>query len=188
MAAMRLLRHLAPLLLLAGCASEGPERVVERRVSDAPAPRGAALLRAAMLDGHTRVRAAVGLPPLTWDEALVASAARYAGQLATSGQFRHAEQPLGGPTREGENLWTGTRDAYRYDEMLGHWAAERDRFSNVAVPGSSTTGTFGDVGHYSQMVWRGSTRIGCAIASSRRADYLVCRYAPTGNVFGERAY
>jgi hypothetical protein len=34
------------------------------------------------------------------------------------------------------------------------------------------------------MIWRGSTRVGCALRSSRNNDYLVCRYSPAGNVMG----
>lgn len=184
---MRLLRHLAPLLLLAGCAAEGPERVVERRVSDAPADRGAGLLLAAMLERHAREREAVGVPPLAWDETLAAHARAYAEEMARTRRFAHAQQPQG-PGREGENLWTGTRGAYSYAEMIGHWAAERRDFVNGVTPAFSRTGKWEDVAHYTQMVWRGSTRVGCALASNARDDYLVCRYAPAGNVVGQRAF
>jgi uncharacterized protein YkwD len=180
--------HHCALLLLAACAPQaGPERVVEPRTSAAPAPRGAALLRRAMQAGHDEARRAVGVPPLAWDAALEASARGYAEELARTARFAHAEQPQG-PAREGENLWTGTRDAYRYDEMIGHWIAERRLLTGAPVPGSSSTGRFGDVAHYTQIVWRGSTRFGCAIASNARDDYLVCRYGAAGNVVGQRPY
>jgi hypothetical protein len=191
MAAMLLRRHLAALaLLLAGCApgSESrPERVVEERVSEAPAPRGAALLRAAMLAAHNRARAEVGVAPLVWDERLLTSARAYAEEMARTRRFAHAAQPIGGPTREGENLWTGTRDAYRYREMIGHWVAEKRDFVNGVTPAFSRTGKWEDVAHYTQIVWRGSSRVGCATASNARDDYLVCRYSPAGNVVGQRA-
>lgn len=190
MAAMRPVRHLPALLalvaLVAGC-TPGPERVVERRTSDAPAPRDAARLQAAMLGGHNAARAAVGVAPIAWDPALVATAQGYADELARTRRFEHAPQPIG-MNREGENLWTGTRDAYRYDEMIGHWVAERSDFVNGITPAFSRTGRWEDVAHYSQIVWRGSTRVGCALASNATDDYLVCRYAPPGNVVGERAY
>ena len=51
------------------------------------------------------------------------------------------------------------------------------RFSDV-----STTGNWADVGHYTQMIWPGTQRIGCAIAKAARSDVLVCRYWPAGNV------
>lgn len=201
MAAMRALRHLLsfPVLaiLLVACGplvpsqtsrvEPAPARVVEEQISDAPAPRGEGMLRQAMLEGHRKGRAAVGLPPLVWDEGLAASALAYARELARTGRFEHAEQPQG-PTRQGENLWMGTRGAYRYDEMMGHWLAERRNFVNLPVPQSSRTDQFGDVGHYTQIVWSRSTAVGCAMASNSRDDFLVCRYSPTGNVFGERAF
>ena len=185
---MTIKRHLALLLTIAIAAcAPGPERVVERRVTETTAPRGAALLRTAMLTGHTDARAAVGLPPLTWDDGLAADALAYAQVLARTGKFEHSVQPMG-PGHEGENLFTGTRGAYRYPEMIGYWVAEQKNFTNVAVPASSRTGKFGDVGHYSQIVWRGTQRVGCALASNATDDYLVCRYSPTGNVFGYKAY
>ena len=93
-----------------------------------------------------------------------------------------------GMSREGENLWTGTRYAYAYTEMMGHWVAEKRDFINQPTPGFSRTGKFEDVAHYTQIVWRGSTQVGCAMSSNKTDDYLVCRYSPPGNVFGERAY
>jgi uncharacterized protein YkwD len=182
---MLLRRHLAALaLLLAGCA-QAPERVVEKDLAEAPPPRDPSQLRAAMMAGHDRARANAGVPPLAWDEALVASARAYAGEMARTGRFAHADQPHG-PAREGENLWTGTRSAYRYDEMIGHWIAEKRDFVNGATPAFSRTGKWQDVSHYTQIVWRKTTRVGCAIASNERDDYLVCRYSPAGNVVGER--
>jgi len=183
----------AALLLLAACSAgpepvaSQPERVVEPRISAAPAPRGAALLEGAMLAGHNDARAALGLPPLRWNPALAADARLYADELARTGRFEHSAQPRGSPP-QGENLWTGTRGAYSYSEMVGHWVAERRFYRPLPVPDSSASGRFGDVGHYSQIVWRAAQEVGCAEARNRRDDYVVCRYLPAGNVLGETAY
>jgi hypothetical protein len=187
----------AALLLLAACSAgpepadsrpeSQPERVVERRTNVAPAPRGAALLQAAMLAGHNDARAALGLPPLRWNAALAADAGRYAEVLARTDRFEHSPQPRGDPP-QGENLWTGTSRAYSYAEMIGHWVAERRFYRPLPVPESSASGRFGDVGHYSQIVWRGTQEVGCAEARGRRDDFLVCRYLPAGNIVGDRAY
>ena len=184
---MRRRYFLALMLAMAGCTAqpETPTRVVEPRLSQAPA-RGAGLLRQAMLRGHNDARAAVGTPPLAWSDALAADALGYAREMARTGRFAHADQPQGAG-REGENLWTGTRGAYRYDEMVGAWADERRDFVNERTPDFSRTGRWEDVAHYSQMIWRGSTVVGCALASNARDDYLVCRYVPPGNVVGEVA-
>lgn len=179
---------LLPLLLLAACSpgQKTPERVIEPRRFDTPAPRGEARLRETMLSLHNEARAAVRMPPLTWDEALAKDAGRYARELARRRVFEHSKQPRG-PAAQGENLWTGTRGAYRYEEMAQHWIDERRHFVNLAVPNVSRTGRFVDAGHYSQIVWATTTRVGCALASNLRDDYLVCRYSPAGNVWGQRA-
>ena len=184
--------RLALLLLLAACSAQpapesAPERIVEPRTRESPAPRGEARLREAMLAGHNEARAALGLPPLTWSPALAADARIYAEELARSGRFEHSPQPRGNPP-QGENLWTGTRRAYSYQEMMGHWVAERRFYRPLPVPESSNSGQFGDVGHYTQIVWRATTEVGCAEAHNRTDDYVVCRYLPAGNVLGEVAY
>jgi len=53
-----------------------------------------------------------------------------------------------------------------------------------ARPKNATSGKFEDVGHYTQIVWRATTQVGCAIAANKSAEYLVCRYLPAGNVVG----
>jgi len=180
----------ALLLLLAACSAQSepqPERVVEPRTNASPAPRGAHRLREAMLAGHNAARAALGLAPLAWNESLATDARNYAEILARTGRFEHSPQPRGDPP-QGENLWTGTRRAYSYQEMIGHWVAEGRFYRPLPVPQSSSTGEFGDVGHYTQIVWRATREVGCAEASNRTDDYVVCRYLPAGNVYGEVAY
>ena len=177
---------IAGALLLAGCA-QGPERVVERRETQAPAARGPSLLKVAMIDGHNAARAEVGVPTIAWSDTLATTARAYAEEMTRTRKFEHAPQPQD-MSREGENLWTGTRSAYAYPEMIGHWVAEKRDFINGVTPNFSRTGKFEDVGHYTQIVWRNSTAVGCAIASNKTDDYLVCRYSPPGNVIGQRAF
>jgi hypothetical protein len=38
------------------------------------------------------------------------------------------------------------------------------------------------------MVWPTTKRFGCGVASNDRTDYLVCRYYPSGNVFGSQLH
>ncbi|MEG3176062.1 CAP domain-containing protein [Sphingomonas sp. RB3P16] len=179
---------LAPLALLVGCTASDPERppvVKEPRLSDVPAARGDALLRRAMIAGHNAARAAVGAPPLTWNDELAADAARYAATLAATRDFKHSTG-VRGRTPEGENLFMGSRGAYRYDEMVRLWVDEGRMYRPGVFPDISTTGRWQEVGHYTQIVWRRTREVGCGLASSRSDDYLVCRYTPPGNVVGSR--
>jgi len=70
--------------------------------------------------------------------------------------------------------------------MVGSWSSAKRFFRPGLFPAISRTGNWADAGHYSQMIWPTTTRLGCAIASNVEADFLVCRYAPAGNVDGRR--
>lgn len=72
--------------------------------------------------------------------------------------------------------------------MISSWGNEKKYFVNRPSPNFSTTGKFGDVGHYTQIVWRNTTEVGCALASRHGQDYLVCHYNPAGNVSGQKVF
>ena len=143
---------------------------------------------APVMGGHAVERAAVGVPDLAWDDALAVDAQRWATTLARSGSFEHEDEVSDDPDVQGENLWMGTKGAWSPSEMVGHWAQEKQAFQPGTFPQVSRTGKLDDVGHYTQMVWRNTGRVGCAMASASGMDYLVCRYARTGNVQGERVF
>ncbi|THD37374.1 MAG: serine protease [Sphingomonas sp.] len=154
----------------------------------APGERGAGAFERAMLDGQNEARAAAGVPPLTWDDRLAADAAVWADHIAETGRFEHSTWPRGGdPAGEGENLWMGSRGYFSYAQMVDTWVDEQRYFVDGAMPNLSTTGNWRDVGHYTQIIWRGTTRVGCALASGGDNDFVVCRYSSPGNVMGSRA-
>jgi hypothetical protein len=80
----------------------------------------------------------------------------------------------------------GTRGAYSLEEMAGSWSEEKRLFRAGTFPDVSRSGKWSDVAHYTQMIWRGTARVGCAVHRSRDWDFLICRYAPPGNVVGQR--
>jgi hypothetical protein len=137
---------------------------------------------ARILAAHNAERALVGAPPLVWDNELGTAAAQYAGQMAATGITEHSDRR----TRPGigENLWWGTHNAFPVEAMVGGWASEKRMFSPGFFPNNSRTGNWLDVAHYTQMIWLTTRRVGCALASNGRGDYLVCRYAPKGNIDG----
>ena len=142
------------------------------------------LLRQTMISAHNRARRGYGVAPLAWDEGLAQDAAAYANVLARSGRFQHDPQ-YGRRVRQGENLWMGTRGAYSLEEMAGSWAEERRLFRAGTFPDVRTSGRWEDGAPYTQMIWRATARLGCALHASGASDFLVCRYAPAGNVVGQ---
>jgi hypothetical protein len=72
--------------------------------------------------------------------------------------------------------------------MTAAWIREKQYFRPGVFPNNSTTGRVEDVGHYTQVVWRATGEVGCALASGQREDILVCRYAEAGNYRGERPF
>jgi uncharacterized protein YkwD len=134
---------------------------------------------------HNAVRTAIPVPPLTWDPTLAATAAAYAANC----QFEHSDSPLG------ENLAAysppGGRGA---DDPVDGWAdeaADYDYATNKCAPGKAC-------GHYTQLVWKTSQRLGCAVQSCSQNspfgdqfpnwELWVCNYSPAGNVNGQRPY
>ena len=140
---------------------------------------------ARILAAHNRERARVGVAPLRWDPTLAASAASYGPALARVGGLRHS--PKADRLGQREHLWMGTRGAYSPEQMVGNWIAEKAYYRNGQFPNVSRTGNWADVAHYTQVVWRGTTHVGCAIYPTRNWDYLICRYSPPGNVGGRQA-
>lgn len=137
---------------------------------------------ATILRAHNLARSAAGLARLTWDDKLGVEAASYAFQLALTNRFAHASQQA--RRGNGENLWMGTRSSFSVPVMVGNWLSEGSMFRAGVFPAVSRSGNWQDVGHYTQIMWPQTQRVGCALATNARNDFLVCRYYPAGNVQG----
>lgn len=124
------------------------------------------------------------MPPLVWDSDLANGAGVYAQQMAASGVFAHSDRSK--RRGVGENLWMGSHGYFSLEAMVGGWTAEKRFFMPGVFPNNSRTGNWEDVGHYTQMIWPTTQRVGCAIATAHNTDYLVCRYATAGNIDGHR--
>ena len=123
--------------------------------------------------------APVGVRDLAWDPALAGTAAEHAVKLAGSCSFVHS-----GRSDLGENIFMGSEGYYSAADGVRMWAGEKEHYdygTNGSRDGEET-------GHYTQMVWSGSERLGCAMASGCGNVFLVCSYYPAGNVAGERPY
>ena len=139
-----------------------------------------------LLARHNAERATRALPPMRWNPALAASARDWADHLASRGAFHHAPEKASDP--EGENLWAGTRGRFEPEAMVDAWAREKRFYKPGVFPDNSTTGRVADVGHYTQLMWRATRQVGCAVAQGAREDVLVCRYSEAGNYRGEVAF
>ena len=137
---------------------------------------------ARLLAAHNMERTRVGVTPLQWDPQLAASAASYGPMLARIGRLQHS--PRASRPGQRENLWMGTRGFFSPEQMVGSWIDERREFRPGVFPNVSRTGNWYDVSHYTQLIWKGTTRVGCAIHSTPRHDFLICRYSPPGNIDG----
>lgn len=139
------------------------------------------------LDAHDHHRANVSpaptepLPAMRWSDEL----ANYAKRVADQCSFEHSK------TEYGENLSARTGPADPAD-IVADWAAEAEHYDakrNRCEPGEVC-------GHYTQVVWRASTQLGCANSRCTKNSpfgdgewtMTVCNYAPAGNYSGQRPY
>jgi pathogenesis-related protein 1 len=182
--------YLAPLVfaLLAGCASplsassttktqgSGPSTTAS---PPAPTRMKSADVRA-LLTHHNTVRADVGVGPLRWDDGLAAYAQQWADQLAAGGcRMKHRQ-----PSAYGENLFQGTAGHYTALDAAKNWESEKWLYDGGVI----TEENYTRVGHYTQMIWRGTTRMGCGEAICNATLLVACNYDPPGNTLGHKPY
>lgn len=171
------------LAALTGCVTV-PQETSTSQPSDSPTSPVNGAISAPLLETHNRYRLEVGVPQLAWSESLAAASQTWADRLATSNTFEHSQS-----SGYGENLWRGTAGAFSLTEMVEAWGDEQEYFiPNRSFPDLSTTGNWADVGHYTQIVWRDTTEVGCGLATANGQDVLVCRYAPPGNYQGQQPF
>ena len=139
-----------------------------------------------VLSAHNRERSALGIEPLEWNAQLASSASQWAERLSHTERFEHAPDSASNP--QGENLWAGTKGNYSIESMVDGWVREKRYFRPGFFPLNSATGRVEDVGHYTQLVWRRTRQVGCALSSGSREDVLVCRYSEAGNYLGEQPF
>lgn len=177
---------LGALCALAGAVSASAEPQPSAPAAEIPHTQPPASEAERLLVVHNAERSRLGLPPLAWNASLARDADDYAKVLLARGALQHASPR--DRNGHGENLWMGTAGAWNSDAMVGMFLDERRYFRAAAFPDVSLTGNWTDVGHYTQIVWRETREVGCAIDTGNGMDVLVCRYSPAGNVFGESPY
>jgi len=140
---------------------------------------------AQLLLHHNVERRRLGKSPLAWSNKLASEAKEWADHLAAIERLEHASNDE--RHGAGENLWMGSTGAYSAGQMMGAFISERKLYHAGIFPDVSTTGSWRDVGHYTQVIWGETTEVGCAVAKGHSNDVLVCRYWPAGNTYGKGA-
>jgi hypothetical protein len=138
----------------------------------------------AILEHQNTYRSALQVPPLEWSPVLASDALAWAQHLADIDKGQHDQDIVG---KEGENLWWGTTNAFSFGDMVDAWGAEKKSFREGVFP-DCRANRAAVVGHYTQIVWRNTQAVGCALVGNGRNDFLVCRYSPAGNVIGQKPY
>ncbi|KAK0233449.1 CAP domain-containing protein [Armillaria fumosa] len=132
----------------------------------------------AYLEGHNTFRAQHGASDLTWSNELAGKAQQWANGCV----FKHSGGSLGS---FGENLAAGTDSGYTISSAIKSWTDEASSYDPNNLVAS----------HFTQVVWKATSQVGCAVqscdgifdASFGKASYYVCEYSPAGNVIGQFA-
>lgn len=150
-------------------------------------PEELAAFQQELLDTHNDVRANAqptpdpALPTMSWSE----SAASLAQDWANRCVFEHRQ-----PNELGENLALFSQLDVPPKDVVDLWAAEDADFdyaNNDCAAGKQC-------GHYTQIVWRDSTSVGCGVANCDNVEGFgpgalwVCNYDPPGNFVGQQPY
>jgi pathogenesis-related protein 1 len=162
---------------------------------------------------HNYFRAGAGLGLLEWDDALADFATEHAKYLRDSNycSMRHSSSDqrknIDGWGYVGENLywyWTcpygdgialndfptksqDSVDAWYEEIKFYQWSSQ----SFDACPMRNNDNGDAQVGHFTQLMWEGTTHLGCDYATCGSSDntmVIVCEYGPGGNMQGEQAF
>ncbi|XP_043722081.1 pathogenesis-related protein 1B-like [Telopea speciosissima] len=130
------------------------------------------------VSAHNAARSEVGVGSMTWDDTVAAYAQNYANQRAGDCNLVH----YGG--QYGENIAWSSGDMSATDAVK-LWVDEKAHYdynSNSCVEGQQC-------GHYTQVVWKNSVRLGCGrVTCNSGGTFITCNYDPPGNYVGQRPY
>lgn len=135
-------------------------------------------IRSQVTEPASYVGAWTQIPQVAWSVTLAEAAQVWANQLRDSNDCKLAPDPT---TPYGENLAYGSV-GFGPTQTIAIWEQEKAEF--VYSPNYA-----GVLGHYTQMIWRDTQRIGCAEAACPTGwRVMVCRYEPAGNLVGAQPF
>ncbi|CAI5998908.1 unnamed protein product [Closterium sp. NIES-65] len=134
------------------------------------------------LDMRNHARAAVGAVPLEWDNTSLTNASNKCYVVHR------------GHDNEGQNLVVTAPSGWALNARGVHFWVDEGQWYSVDVFPNSCEGGWEKCGHYTQLVWNDTRKVGCAKAScapsaavwggGSTADVWACHYYPPGNGFG----
>ncbi|KAH7553453.1 hypothetical protein ACOSP7_029826 [Xanthoceras sorbifolium] len=131
------------------------------------------------LNAHNKFRAAKDQPLLKWDSRLARFARRWGAQRKGDCDMIHSRGPYG------ENLFWGGKDHWTPTEVVHSWGREQNYYdvnANSCMEGQMC-------GHYTQIVWKSTTRVGCWRQKCTGGGlFVVCNYDPPGNYIDESPF
>ena len=132
---------------------------------------------------HNAARAAVGVGEVSWDDNVAAYAQNYAAQRQGDCALVHSTN-----SPYGENLYRGPAGKdWSASDAVGLWVSENKYYHHDTNSCSAPVGE--SCGHYTQVVWRDSTTIGCArVRCNNGGIFIICSYNPRGNWIGQSPY
>ncbi len=141
---------------------------------------GPSVNKAQALQVHNQARAKDKQRPLIWSADLENISQKWANQLAQSCKMYHHK----GNIPFGENLFISTART-SVGQAINAWVNEKKNY--IWVQNKCQAGK--QCGHYTQVVWKGTTDVGCAKQTcSNGSEIYVCSYFPGGNVVGARPF
>ncbi|KAJ3270757.1 hypothetical protein HDV01_007449 [Terramyces sp. JEL0728] len=117
------------------------------------------------VDRHNHYRAQKNVGGLKWDSNLAASAQNWANTLASTGALQHSGGNYGENIHEGGTDCSGAVDSWMGEQ--GAWYANPLRVVDLS--------NYVNYGHYTQVMWSGTSKVGCGSASGY-GSFVVCQY------------
>ncbi|CAM0958639.1 unnamed protein product [Alopecurus aequalis] len=132
---------------------------------------------------HNAARADVGLGEVKWNATVAAYAEDYAQKRRADCQLMHSP-----PRPYGENIYWSSGAVATGVDAVTWWVAEKQYYDHDSNSCSAPSGK--SCGHYTQVVWRDSTAIGCArvVCDGGAGVFIICSYSPPGNYEGQSPY
>ncbi len=157
-----------------------------------------------LLDSHNQARHEVGINnDMQWNDTIAADAQLYANEMATKGIWGHdtiKNQNDGyGHGNYGENLYTSTENGTTLVQASKSWIDEKVYYTYGKVGDANTCESGQICGHYTQIIWKNTTFVGCAKskykvdmfiagANFKGGDIIVCKYQTPGNIVTQTPY